>query len=395
MFETRKTCAPDPHADIPLDEMTAQQCLAVITHAQDMKSHYDAREAQALARFAELRQPTQRGSELAEGARDEVAMELGVSPRSAASKILQARSLVTRLPATVAALSDGKIDYKRALSMTDLTTVLSDRDALTVEQKVLNGGRRSSPSKFRDAIRYQVIKTDPRGAERRRTEARLNRNVTIMPIGDSMCQLTARLSAEESLAAHQRITILARRAKSPGRTLAQCRADVLMDLIMGKDRGRVDVQMFVTVPITTLMMLNNHPGVISGYGPITADHARELARNATWRRIITDPSGLVQETSPCMYPSPSLTDHIRSRDDTCHLTGCSAPAEEVKTARCSGSAQPGQALPGRSGLCRYHSVMSERSDSGAERSGEGAVASTTDEGHTYATIPEQRDAPPC
>jgi hypothetical protein len=394
VFETRKTYAPTPHADVPIAEMTAPQCLDVITHAQSMKSHYDAQEAQAMARFAELRQPTQRGSELAEGARDEVAMELGVSPQTAATRIRQARSLVTRLPATVAALSDGKIDYKRALSMSDLTTVLSTKDALVVEQRVLDGGRRANPTKFRDAVRYQVIKADPKGAEQRRAEARLNRNVTIMPCGDSMSQLTARLAAEEAVAAHQRITILARRAKTPDRTLAQCRADVFMDLILGKDSDRVEVQVLLTAPMATLMGMSNHPGEISGYGPITAEHARELARNATWRRIIIDPSGLIQETSPRRYPSPFLADHIRSRDDTCRLTGCNAPVEEAAASPRGGSLQSGQVAPAKTTLCRFHNATSERSDAGVEPSEEGGFASTAEEGRTYAAIPEQRDAPP-
>jgi hypothetical protein len=321
-------------------------------------------------------------------------MELGVSPQTAATRILQARSLVTRLPATVAALSDGKIDYKRALSMNDLTTVLSAKDALVVEQRVLDGGRRANPTKFRDAVRYQVIKADPAGAEQRRTEARLNRNVTIMPCGDSMSRLTARLAAEEAVAAHQRITVLAKRAKTPDRTLAQCRADVLMDLILGKDSDRVEVQVLVTAPMATLMGFSNHPGEISGYGPINAEHARELAKNATWRRVIIDPSGLIQETSPRRYPSPLLADHIRSRDDTCRLTGCNAPVEEVAASPRGGSTQSGQAALAKSTLCKFHNAMSEPNNSGIDLPMEGGFASTAEEGRTYTTIPEQRGAPP-
>ncbi|MEV4314640.1 DUF222 domain-containing protein [Actinocrispum sp. NPDC049592] len=391
MFDTAKPHRPDPHAAIPIPEMTATQCLEVITHAQEVKSHYDAREAQALARFAELRQPTQRGSELAEGARDEVAMELGVSPHTAAAKILQARSLVTRLPATITALSDGKIDYKRAMSMNDLTDVLSNEDAQEVEQRVLAGGRRPNPTKFRDAVRYQVLKADPEGAERRRAEARLNRGVTSAPGNDSISRLTARLTAEECAAAHQRITLLAQRAKTPDKTMAECRADVLMDLIMGQDSERVDVQVHVTVPMTTLMGLNDHPGEISGYGPITADHARELARNATWRRVITDPTGLILETSPRRYPSPTLANHVGGSNGRCRLTGCTAPVEDSRLPSPGGAIAPGTVHPERR-LCRFHKAVS--SGISAEASAANLAGSAATDSPAFATIPEQRNVPP-
>jgi hypothetical protein len=39
--------------------------------------------------------------------------------------------------------------------------------------------------------------------------------------------------------------------------------------------------------------LNEHPGELSGYGPITAAHARELARHATWRRVLTQGNGKI------------------------------------------------------------------------------------------------------
>jgi hypothetical protein len=198
---------------------------------------------------------------------------------------------------------------------------------------VLAGGRRANPNKFRDAVRYQVIKADPEAAEQRRNNARCHRNVTFTPTNDSMGQLTARLTADETIAAYRRITMLARRAKTPERTLAQCRADILMSLILGNKAEHVQAQLNVTVPMTTLMGLNQHPGEIAGYGPITADHVRELAQNAIWRRIITDPTGQVQEISPRRYRSPFLGDHIRTRARTCRVAGCELPAEETPMER--------------------------------------------------------------
>jgi uncharacterized protein DUF222 len=326
--------------------MSASQCLDVIVDAEKTIARAEAEKARALARFAALRPATRRGAELADGAREEVAIEIGVSPQAAVSQILQAQRLVNRLPATVAALSVGEIDFRRALAMSDLTDVLSAEDALRVERRVLANGRRFNPGRFRDAIRYHVIKADPASAEKRRKAARECREVTHMAGFDGMGHLTADLTADEALAAHRRIDLLARRVKTPERTLGQCRADVFMDLVMGKCSDHLKVQVNVTVPMTTLMGLNEHPGKLSGYGPITAEHARELAEHAVWRRLITDPAGQVLEPSRRRFASARLREFIQLRDRTCRLPGCNTPAERCQIDHTVRHADHGANSPG-------------------------------------------------
>jgi hypothetical protein len=83
----------------------------------------------------------------------------------------------------------------------------------------------------------------------------------------------------------------------------------------------------VTVAATTLLGLDNHPGELAGYGPITAQTARHLAADATWRRILTDPiSGTVLDVGRTTYrPPQALADHVRIRDRTCRFPGCRHP----------------------------------------------------------------------
>src|SRR4051812_42314701 len=140
-----------PPADIPIETMSAAQCLDVIADADRMIAHCDALTAHAMARFAELRPPTRPGVDLADGAREEISMELAISPRSAATKINQARVLATRLPETLIALDQGRIDMARAQAMSGLTKVLSDEDARVVERRVLVKGRRTSVARFKAA----------------------------------------------------------------------------------------------------------------------------------------------------------------------------------------------------------------------------------------------------
>src|SRR5690625_1660757 len=53
-------------------------------------------------------------------------------------------------------------------------------------------------------------------------------------------------------------------------------------------RGK-PVTVNVTVPYSTLIGIDDHPGQLAGYGTITADVARRIAAAGTWRRILTDP----------------------------------------------------------------------------------------------------------
>jgi hypothetical protein len=60
--------------------MTADQCLDVITESEKTIARAQGNRTRALARFAELRPPTRKYAELADGAREEVAIEVGISP---------------------------------------------------------------------------------------------------------------------------------------------------------------------------------------------------------------------------------------------------------------------------------------------------------------------------
>jgi hypothetical protein len=168
-----------------------------------------------------------------------------------------------------------------------------------------------------------VIKADPGGAEERRRRAKERRRVELRPVEDGMAEVRLTLPAELAEAIHQRLTALARRAACADdpRTLGQIRADVAAALLLGADAGDgdgdggVQVEVHVTVPATTLLGLADDPGELEGYGPIPADLARELAENATWRRIVTDPvDGTVLDVGLRRYPSAGLARHVRERD---------------------------------------------------------------------------------
>jgi hypothetical protein len=90
----------------------------------------------------------------------------------------------------------------------------------------------------------------------------------------------------------------------------QRRADVVCDLLLGK-ASNVRVQLQVTVPATMLMRLDDQPGECAGYGPITPDLAREVAGDATWRRL---PSASPPQAGPPLAGVAAESGTVRMDD---------------------------------------------------------------------------------
>lgn len=374
----------NPPADIPIGTMTAAQCLDVITHADRMIARCGARSAQAMARFAELRPPNRPGVDLADGAREEVSMELGISPRTAATKINLARDLATRLPETLKALDQGLIDMARSQAMVELTRFLSDEDARVVERRVLAKGRRPSLGRFKAVIRVQMSKVDKSVEERRRREAQQTRDVTYQPCFEDMALLSATFTDKEDTVARRRIDRLTERAHTPStrRTADQVKADVLVDLILGK--GGYDVAVNATVSTDTLKALN---------APDARYAKKLIAEHSTWRHMITDPTGHVLQDNTSA-PSRTLTRYLHVRDRTCRVPGCTAIAETSEIDHTVRRADHGPTSPGNTGsYCKYHNLWKERSSWQVSQPSPGTFTFVSPEGRVYTSPPEPYEEP--
>lgn len=118
-----------------------------------------------------------------------------------------------------------------------------------------------------------------------------------------------------------------------GRTLAQLRSDVALDLILygvpadGHTLGSLPpATVHVVVPLTALLGESDGLGELPGHGYLTAAHAREaaIAPGSTWRRLVTDPlSGRARELSTHRYqPTPAMREYLQAVDRTCRAPGC-------------------------------------------------------------------------
>jgi phosphoribosyl-ATP pyrophosphohydrolase len=296
---------------------------------------------------------------------EEVSLALQVSLRTAQVRLAQASTLVTELPRTLAAVADGALSAGHANVLAEAVWRLPVDPALpaaleaAVLPSVLAAGT-VTVRQLHGRVRRAVLALDPATAEQRHQRALAERRVEYRPEEDGMAGLYALLPAPEARLIYTRLTTATKLLPpEDARTLDERRADLFIDgLLSGlpedalpQPQGRrPGIQ--VTVAADTLLGLDDQPGHLTGYGPITAETARRLAADSsgTWRRLLTDPdTGALLDISQHRYrPSQRLWEYLSARDDVC-VSDLSAARLSLR-GRSHGAVRPGRAhSPGQSG----------------------------------------------
>ena len=110
----------------------------------------------------------------------------------------------------------------------------------------------------------------------------------------------------------------------------------------------------ITVELTTLAGLDDHPGDLNGYGPVIADVARQVASNQTeveHRVAVTDTRRARLSTGITRRrPTTSQRRYVQARDRTCVFPDVACPPPSVtsttpSTTHGEGPHRSGQTLP--------------------------------------------------
>lgn len=266
----------------------------------------------------------------------ELSLALSTGESEARKRIELATALTNRLPKTRRAMAEGKIDLHKASKIAGPTSGLSDEQAREVDAIMATRLAGKTPTQLRRSTTYVVHKVDPAGAAARAMLRRADRKVCLIHKDDGMSRLLIDLPAEVASAAYARVDRMARelRGKREPRTSDQLRADVLADVLLGRDSGGTGnpkAEVFVYVDLHTLAGLNNDPAQLAGHGAIPAWVAREIAADpaSVWRRIVTDPlTGTPVDVGRRRYRPPKVTDEfVRVRDRECRFPGCHRPSQ--------------------------------------------------------------------
>ena len=306
----------------------------------------------------------------------------------------------------------------------------SDAFRDTLEQAAVEYGVRHTRPQLRAWLRKRILAEEPQVAERRRQEAKRQRRVRMYELGDGMATVAADLPAEMALAIYRTIDQLAHAScaeeqlsqrpvpsvppvqpvpsvTSDGRTMEQRRADVFADLLLARRTnglpdtaagGTAGVEMQVVVDAATLAAAANEPGELKGYGPITGEHAREIAGgDSRWRRLLTDPAGRLLEVAPQTYkPSRSVARFVSMRDLTCRFPGCRRTP--TTSALVPNAAEIDHTIPFPQGhtvpenlalLCKSHHLLKTHSEWRVSQDKLGVLTWVTPSGRPFRTYPHR------
>jgi uncharacterized protein DUF222 len=332
----------------------------------------------------------------------EIAAAMRWTSRWTTDQITLALDLASRLPQTLNALEKGEIDFYKARVLHDQTLPLSADLAAEVEARVLAKATGQTGAQMRRLTRRVVMKVDPDGHRERAEERKKQRCTGLDAVEDDMARIWAFLPAHLAAACSARVDAIARQAHTPSdpRTLDQTRADVFADLLLATPdkTSAVKVELYVTVSAATLLGLSSQPGELAGYGPITAELARDLAGDATWRRLLTDPAtGEALEFGTSTYrPPAALRRFVWTRDRTCRFPGCMRPSHESDLDHTVPFPLGTTSAANLGAFCRRHHRVKHRTAWQVSQPKPGRFCFRSPAGKTYERQPEPvlGDPPP-
>ncbi|WP_370240828.1 DUF222 domain-containing protein [Aeromicrobium sp.] len=308
----------------------------------------EAEQARAVLRFVETRRTDALAQGLSarqvEDARQvailEVAVELHVAQGFVANLVSSTRTLVMDLPAVWAAHLRGEVDRAKAREIASTAWKLHAPENVTrLDESVLASATTHTLGQLKGWLRRFVVRVEPDHAIERRQAAQADRNVTITALDDGMSLLQALIPTTDALLIDRDLTLAAKasRAQTPDdeRTLAQARADALVDTLLRKDEaaatsGRGRFHVGITVSLTTLLGLSSEPGVSSD-GQHVLDPALladlAAAEGTLFSRLLTDEhGGILDVTELGRFPTQPLRRALNLVDGTCDVPGCTRPA---------------------------------------------------------------------
>lgn len=300
--------------------------------------------------------------------RAEIATALRISERAADILIDEADVLLQYLPATHAALSEGRITPRQARVLVDELGAVDEVERADLEQRALAAADQSAPA-FARAVKRMRETREPEQAIERHQKARDNRSVSCEPGHDGMAWIFAHLPAADAIAIDSRLDDLARGLARHGdeRTVSQLRADAFGDVLLDRDGsalrsfGTSRPTVVVTVPITVLAGTSDVGAELCGYGPIDAQTARDLTAQASiLRRMFTDPrDDTMLGLGRTRY---RVTEDLRLwltvRDERCRFPGCGRRAVVSDVDHSRAWADGGTTDPANLAyLCRAHHTL--------------------------------------
>ncbi|CAN5234490.1 HNH endonuclease signature motif containing protein [soil metagenome] len=272
-----------------------------------------------------------------------------------------AATLRERLPVMWAWFREGEVSTQNARAAAELTLELPPECWPAFDEQLLDPARTLAPARFRSRARALREKLHTIPLVERKKAAAQCRRVWSEPDRDGMGWLHAYLPNEAIALITTKVDAEAFdlfREEDESRTMAQLRADVLSDLLVGGATGSPRITLALTVPVLALLGHGNELPMLEGVGPIDLDTARRLAVDApTFTRLLTDPvSGSVLQLDPNQYRTTAAVKRwFSTRHATCDHPGCGRRIANCDLDHITAWADGGRTtIQNLAPLCRLH-----------------------------------------
>lgn len=320
--------------------------LDEIGQLETERAQIEARIARRMLDFSDLRR---RESELAldpvigkleaSFAADELSIVLLQPTMTVQRRLSEARRVRGLLPQVWAAWQRGVIDQFRVRHISEAVDKLTNNlSIIELDYRVVDYAAAHTPSQLKAWLLRFVARSEPdKHGERAKSELE-RRCVYVDHEPDGVSWIHALIPSIEASRIDALLTALAKQSPVDDCTLAQRRADLFADLLLGRvdlagaptGRSHGGAVIGVTVPITTLCGFDNTPGEsFDRRFSLPADMVRELAAEpgTLFYRLLTDPLGhLLDVTEIGRYPSRKLRHTLDMRDGMCAFPTCSVQA---------------------------------------------------------------------
>lgn len=294
----------------------------------------------------------------------DLAMRMTVSENTVRANGYVAQVLRERAPLVWAWFREGEVSAANAREVSSIAAVLPPELWAAFDNTIFDASRTLAPARFRVKARATRDRLQARELEERHSQALTSRAVSAEYDADGMGWLNIRMSSERIALAVAQIDAMAFELFSnldETRTMAQLRADVAAELLMGTDSAtKARVTVALTVPILSLLGESDDPAVLEGVGPIDIETARRLTAGApTLTRILTDPvTGSMLALDPEKYRSNASTRRwIGHRDVTCTFPGCGRRASGCDVDHITPWNGSNTTIDNLHHLCRKHHPM--------------------------------------
>ena len=138
------------------------------------------------------------------------------------------------------------------------------------------------------------------------------------------------------------------------------------------------VQIGIIIDLPVLLGARDGPAILQGYGTIPASMARELAADATWRRVLLEPvEGWLLDYGRTRYqPSAKLRDHLLGLGQDCRAPYCNARPKETDHST-DWANLGGTSAANLNGLCKHTHYLKTVDGFGVTNNPDGSLTWTT------------------